>query len=274
MSQHRIFFGDSREVLSEVDSESISLVVTSPPYFVGREYEDYVEDEEAYWNMVEDVFLHMERIVEPYGKVTINFPDRYANSKFYGFPRENLYAHYFDNFMDSAGFDLWARIIWDKKKVFIDGANHLASPSNKTGQMRVAPNFEYIFVWRKHSQPATVPKKKVDMTDEERISWTDSIWSIDSVTVNEKEHGFKLAKFPPQIPYRLMKMYCEKGDTVLDPFAGSATVTKVAEKLGRNSICIEKNPAMEDYIRNYLGVQEGAVQEDMFSGVPNVEFIK
>jgi site-specific DNA-methyltransferase (adenine-specific) len=274
MSQHRIFFGDSREVLSEVDSESISLVVTSPPYFVGREYETYIQDENDYWELMHAVFTQMERVVEPYGKVVINFPDRYANSKHTGYPVEFLYTHEFNTIMDSAGFDLWARIIWDKKKVFIDGANHLASPSNKTGQMRVAPNFEYIFVWRRHSQPATVPKKKVDMTDEERISWTDSIWSIDSVSINEKEHGFKLAKFPEQVPYRLIKMYTEVGDTILDPFGGTCTTTYVANQLDRNSVCVEKNPAMEDYIRNYLGVHENGVQEDMFSGVPNIEIIK
>jgi DNA modification methylase len=224
--------------------------------------------------MIREVFSHMSRVIEPYGKVVINFPDRYANSKHRGYPIETLYAQGFDDIMGNIGFDLWARIIWDKKKVFIDGANHLASPSNKTGQMRVAPNWEYIFVWRKHSQPAPVPKKKVDMTDEERISWTDSIWSIDSVTVNEKEHGFKLAKFPEQIPYRLIKMYTEPGDTILDPFGGTCTTTYVANQLGRSSICVEKNPAMEDYIRNYLGVHERGVQEDMFSGIPNIEVIK
>lgn len=271
---HKIIFGDSRDVLQDIDHKSIALVVTSPPYFVGREYETYLQEEIEYWGMVNEVIMQLHYIIEPYGKVAINFPDRYANSKYSGYPHEVLYAHRFDEYMRLADFDLWARIIWDKKKVFIDGANHLASPKNKSGQMRVAPNWEYIFVWRKHSQPAEVPVKKVDMTDEERIEWTDSIWSIDSVTVNEKEHGFKLAKFPEAIPYRLIKMYTEPSDTILDPFGGTCTVAKVAEKLGRNSICIEKNPAMEDYIRNYLGVLEDAVQEDMFSGVPNVEFIK
>ncbi len=271
---HKIFFGDSRDVLPEIEEESIALVVTSPPYNIGLKYEHYIQDDNEYWDMLYDVFYHTSQAVEPYGKVAINFPDKYANSKILGYPCELLYAHKFDYLMEEAGFDLWARIIWDKKKVFIDGANHLASPTNKTGQMRVAPNWEYIFVWRKHSQPAEVPTKKVDMTDEERIEWTDSIWSIDSVTVNEKEQGFKLAKFPEQIPYRFIKMYTEPRDTILDPFGGTCTVAKVAEKLGRNSICIEKNPAMEDYIRNYLGVLEVGTQEDMFSGVPEVEFIK
>jgi len=247
---HEVIFGDSREVLDQIEEESVSLMVTSPPYFVGKEYESYLEDERAYWYMLGDVFHSMERIIEPYGKVVINFPDRYANAKLLGYPVEVLYAHWFNEMLNT--FDLWARIIWDKNRVFINGATHLAAPSNKTGQMRVAPNWEYIFVWRKHSQPQAVPKKAIEMTREERIAWTDSIWTIDSVTVNEKEKGFKLAKFPEEIPYRFIKMYTEPGDLVLDPFAGSATVTKVANDLGRSSICVELNPVMKDYIKNYL----------------------
>jgi site-specific DNA-methyltransferase (adenine-specific) len=268
-SNHRIIFGDSRKVLNEVKAGSVALVVTSPPYFVGREYETYIEDENAYWKLLRDVLSKLEKVVEPYGKVAINFPDRYANHKYFGYPAEVLYAERFDSIMRDSSFDLWARIIWDKNKVFIDGATHLASPSNKTGQMRVAPNWEYIFVWRKHSQPAEVPKKNVLMSDEERIAWTDSIWTMDSVTVNEEEGGFKLAKFPEQLPYRLIKMYCEESDTVLDPFAGTCTVAKVATNLGCNSICIEKNPVMENYIKEYLQPD----QLDMFNADTEILFI-
>jgi site-specific DNA-methyltransferase (adenine-specific) len=249
---HKVIFGDSRQVLTTVGVEDVALTVTSPPYFVGREYETYIKEEDDYWQLMYDVFGLVAQLTEPYGKVVINFPDRYGNSKLFGYPVEVLYAHEFNQIMDSFGFDLWARIIWDKNKVFINGATHLASPTNKTGQMRVAPNWEYIFVWRKHSQPAPVPKKAVDMTREERIVWTDAIWTIDSVTVNEKEKGFKLAKFPEEIPYRFIRMYTEPGDLVLDPFAGACTTTKVAAELGRDSLCIEYNELMEDYIRDYL----------------------
>ncbi len=267
-TSHRVIFGDARDILNELEAESVDIVVTSPPYFVGYKYEDYLANELEYWELMHDVFSKISYVIKPYGKVAINFPDRYANSKLYGYPVEVLYAHKFDEIMYSGSFDLWARIIWDKNKVFIDGANHLASPSNKTGQMRVAPNWEYVFVWRKHSQPAEVPKKNVLMTDEERVAWTDAIWTMDSVTINEEEAGFKLAKFPEQLPYRLIKMYCEEGNLVLDPFAGSCTVAKVARNLNCNSICIEKNTAMERYIKEYLQPD----QMDMFSADTEIRF--
>jgi DNA modification methylase len=254
-TKHEIIFGDSRDALKTIKPESIALVVTSPPYFVNRSYESYISDENEYWALMNDVFSQMSRIVEPHGKVVINFADRYANKQSMGKVCETLYAHRFDDIMSRAGFDLWGRIIWDKGKVFINGATHLAAPSNKSGQMRIAPNFEYIFIWKKNSA-SPIPHKNVDMTNEERIAWTDGVWTFSSVSVNEEENGFKLAKFPKTIPYRLIKMYTQPEDTVLDPFAGTNTVGKVARELGRNSIGIEKDLRMKTYILRYMNSKQ------------------
>jgi len=271
-TNHTVIFGDSRDVLKDIEDESVALVVTSPPYFVRREYEHYIKDEIDYWHIVLGIFEECVRVVEPFGKIAINFADRYANAKDYGRPFEKLYSFRYDDMLSFHGFDLWTRVIWDKVGVFTQGATHLAAPSNQTGQMRVAPNWEYIFVWRKNSE-GTPPKKDVDMTKEERILWTDAIWSFPSVAVNEVEKGFKLAKFPEELPYRLIKMYSAPEDTVLDPFAGTCTVARVAMNLNRHSISIEKNTAMEQCIQETLGASKKGVQEDMFMGVPNLEFI-
>jgi DNA modification methylase len=108
------------------------------------------------------------------------------------------------------------------------------------------------------------------MTNEERIAWTDGVWSFSSVSVNEEESGFKLAKFPEELPLRLIKMYTEpERDTILDPFAGTCTVNKVARDLGRNSIGVELNLIMKEYIEGYMAIQ----QTNMFSDLPEVEFI-
>jgi len=270
-SRHTVYFGDSRDVLPQIENESVALVVTSPPYFVDREYENYLKDETSFWAMLGAVFYNCRRIVEPFGKIAINFADRYANAKTYGRPIEVLYPQMYNNILSASGFDLWARIIWDKIKVFTDGASHLASKSNQTGQMRVAPNWEYIFVWRKRSE-GTPPQKNTGMTKEERVLWTDAIWSFPPVIVNEVEKGFKLAKFPEMLPYRFITMYTEPDDVVLDPFAGTCTVTKVAMNTGRRSIAIEKNETMRQCIYETLGASDMGVQEDMFRGIPETEF--
>jgi len=266
-TNHKIFFGDSRELLPTI-KEKVALVVTSPPYNVNREYESYLETEGDFWNMMTEVFSLCAGVVEPFGKMAINFADRFANAATRGRVMEILYQNHYDRIMSSCGFDLWVRIIWDKVKVYDNASQHLAGPQNKTGQMRVAPNWEYVFVWRKHSL-GKPPIKKVDMTDKERVEWTDSIWHFPSVPKNEVVGGSKTSKFPEELPRRLIKMYCVPGDLILDPFGGTCTTTKVARDLGRNSICIEKNLDMEGYIRKYL---EGG-QGNMFQDNAEVEYI-
>ena len=260
MSKHNIYFGDSREILPTI-KERIALVITSPPYYVERGYESYLRSEEDFWDMVTEVFYLCANVVEPFGKVAINFADRFANSATMGRPMEILYQDHYDRIMRSCGFDLWARIIWDKVKVYDNASQHLAGPQNKTGQMRVAPNWEYIFVWRKNSL-GKPPIKKVDMTDKERVEWTDSIWHFPSVSRNEVVGGSKTAKFPEELPRRLIRMYTEPGDLILDPFAGTCTTTKVARDLGRNSICVERNSDMKEYIQEYLERKEGHMFEE------------
>ena len=261
----RIYFGDSRDVLPELFDEfkdRIALVVTSPPYYVNRGYEDYLGTWWQYWNMIEDVFDLTSELVEPYGKIAINFADKYANSKEFGRPLEICYAIHYSRIMGA--HDLWARIIWDKVRVMIDGARHTTNKGRFTGSMRVAPNWEYIFVWRKRGEgKATV--KNLDMTKDEWREWVNGIWRFSSVPRNATLGGTKLAVFPQELPRRLIKMYTQPGDLVIDPFVGTGTTVKIARSLGRIGIGIEKNRETEDILRTNL-------QPDMFTD-DVVEFI-
>ncbi len=265
---HKIILGDSREVIPTLEPESVTLVVTSPPYFVQREYESYLETETDFWNMISEVFHKINRVVEPFGKVVINFADRYSNSAVLGRACETLYCGKYDSIMNSSGFELWARVIWDKNRVYMNEARQHMSKNNKTGKMRVSPNWEYLFCWRKIST-GKPPTKNTDMTDAERIKWTDSIWTISPVSINEVISGYRAAKFPEEVPYRFIKMFSAPEDLILDPFGGTATTTKVARDLGRRSICIEKNPAMRTHIEGYLNQN----QVNMFQENSDVEFI-
>lgn len=267
MSKHKIIFGDSREVMRGIADEAVSLIVTSPPYNVGREYEAFLKDFDDLWRMLDEVFgRECFRIMEPHGKVAINFADKYSSDA-HG-KGEKLYGQYYNATLCNAGFLLWGRVIWDKNRVFINGATHLAAKSNQYGHMRVAPNWEYIMVWKKESPPP-LTRKAVDMTKAERVAWTNSIWKMDSVHSNKAFAGFKLARFPEELPRRLMKMYTQPGDLVLDPFGGTCTTTKVAMALGRDSICIELNKEMKPYIQAYLA----EYQDNMFGETAEVEYI-
>lgn len=248
----KIFIGDSREILPLLElTEQIALVVTSPPYYVGRGYEDYIKSESEYWSIIDAVFSGLANLVEPFGKIAINFADKYANARDYGRSLEICYVPNYISIMDRLGFDLFARIIWSKDTI-PDGARHVTSKYTRfTGQMRICPDWEYIFVWRKRSKGKVI-KKKVTMTNDDWKTWHKGIWRINHVPRNPITDVTKLALFPDELPHRLINMYTEIGNIVLDPFAGTGTTIRVARRLSRVGIGIEKNPDMLEILRYNL----------------------
>jgi len=264
----RIYIGDARKVLPYLYDDllgKIALTVTSPPYYVNRGYEKYIDSWEHYWELLYSVFGCVRILTEPFGKVAVNFADKYANSKEYGRPLELPYIPSYAVMMhDVFNMDLWARIIWDKVRVMIDGARHTTNKGRFEGSMRVAPNWEYIFVWRKFMMDRKVPKKNTGITKEEWREYVNGIWRFSSVTANKTVGGTKLAMFPPELPGRLIKMYTEPGDIVLDPFVGTGTTVAEARRLGRVGIGVELNPDM-------LPILKETLQPDMFND--EVEFI-
>jgi len=265
---HRIYFGDSREVLLELAGElkeKVALVVTSPPYFVNREYELYLNNWEEYLKLLDIVFSRCVPLLEPWGKIAINFADKYANAKEFGRPLEISYVPFYVDIMNRVGMDLWARIIWNKNRPMLDAARHLTQKSRFEGQMRVSPSWEYIFVWRKYSKGAQLKPKQLNMSKEEWSQYVHGVWNFSSVADNIIVEGSKQATFPEELPKRLITMYTAREDIILDPFVGTGTTIKVARDLGRVGIGIEKNKSLEDILR--LRLQPNLFDQDA------VEFI-
>ena len=248
-----LILGDCSSVLESLVDEyagRVSLIVTSPPYYVGRGYESYLDSWDEYWEVLQDFVYFSSLLLEPGGKLAINFADRYANSKIFGRPMEIAYLPKYESIMEDLPMVLWTRIIWDKVRVMIDGARHTTNKTRFTGDMRVAPNWEYIFVWRKDSKGIT--NKELDMTYDEWHEWVNGIWRFSSVPKNETLSSTKLAIFPEELPYRLIKMYSSVGGIILDPFMGSATVPKVAAKLNRTGIGIELDEETFKYAKGQI----------------------
>jgi len=261
---NKVYIGDSREVLPQLEDlkEKVALLVTSPPYYVGRGYEEYLETRAEYWQMIWHVLEESAHLIEPWGKMAINFADKYANAKEHGRPFETCYIANYDNIMTMLGFDLWARIIWNKNRL-PDGARHVTAKSRFEGQMRVCPDWEYIFVWRKLSE-GKPPKKQVTMTKDEWKIWSKGVWNIDPVRRNATVGSTKLAMFPWELPRRLIHMYTEPDDIILDPFCGTGQTIKAARLCGRYGVGVEKNPEM-------LPILEEMLQTEIF--LDEVEFI-
>ncbi len=116
--------------------------------------------------------------------------------------------------------------------------------------------FEYILIFQKPGK-RVIPKDKIkSKLSIEEFAWaSQSIWQINNH--NPQDHP---APFCEEIPYRLIKLFSFKEDTVLDPFLGSGTTSVVAKKLGRNSIGIELNPTYvkmaQDRLNRVIGSEQ------------------
>lgn len=232
MDLNKIYQGDSRD-LSEIDDEVVHLTVTSPPYYVGKEYEKYLPTLESYFEMIEEVFKEVVRVTVPGGKIIINTGDIAVGSKYNGgFPEEILIMPKLVEALRSLDTYLYARIIWEKDDPWANSSHVSFHDKIQHAEYRILPAWEYVFVFRKGKEvrrdKSSIDGRWIHKNDEWK-PWVHGIWNIRSVQKND----FHEAMFPEELVRRCIKMYSFPNDVVLDPFMGSGTTAVVAKKLNR-----------------------------------------
>ncbi len=226
---NKIHQGDCREIIRELENNSIDLVVTSPPYNVGVDYGQYEDSIPMadYRLMIKDLFVLLDWKVKNTGRVCINVSLKNENG-IVDIP--NIIKEK----ADDIGWDQRFEIIWNKGSSESSSAwGSWKSPSSP----RPIFNHEYILIFDVGDE-----KKESEKTleKEEFMEYVKSVWNITPETSSEHP-----APFPKEIPRRLIKLNSYKGDVVLDPFVGSGTTAVVAEQLGRDWIGIDLN---KDYV--------------------------
>ena len=241
-TKHRIIKGDSRN-MSKVKDESVSLVVTSPPYYNAKDYVQW-ESLEKYREDMKKVFAEVFRVLEPGRRFCLNISDIPVKGDS-GVKWLTL-GPLLLTVCEEIGFELADRIFWFKTP--LKGFNYGSLPYPPSPL--ICDSTEYIYVLRK---PGKADYKKIErerkdaskLIREEYGEFTKQIWTLRRVRLNDNIDGH-IAPFPEDIPLRCIKLYSFVGETVLDPFGGSGTTNKVAADLKRNSIMYEiKN----DYIK-------------------------
>jgi DNA modification methylase len=232
---HRLVQGDARN-LSFIDDESIHLVITSPPYWNLKKYREslhqlgHVGEYETFLAELNKVWKECYRCLVPGGRLVCVVGDVCLSRRRHG--RHAVSCR-------KIGFDNLNPIIWHK----IANANYEVSNGTKFLGKPYEPNaiikndIEFILMQRKpggYRQP-TQNQRRLSMIDKQEYSeWFQQFWSITGAST--KEHP---APFPLELAYRLVRMFSFQGDTVLDPFSGTATTSLAAAKAGRNSIGVE-----------------------------------
>ncbi len=268
----KIIIGDSRK-MTEIENNSIDLVVTSPPYWHIKDYGvpgqiGYGQSLHEYLKDLYRVWKECYRILKPGRRLCINIGDQFARSIIYGrYKVIPLHAEFIAQ-CEEIGFDYMGSIIWQKKTTMntTGGANVMGSyPYPPNGMIEI--DYEFILIFKKPGKSPKVStdiKEKSKLTKEEWKEYFYGHWYFGGARQIEHE-----AMFPDELPKRLIKMYTFVGETVLDPFLGSGTTVKTALNLGRNAIGYEINEKFLEVIKEKLGLKQSLLQ---FS--KNIQIIK
>jgi site-specific DNA-methyltransferase (adenine-specific) len=241
-----IITGDARDMAAVPDA-SVALLVTSPPYFAGKQYEEelgeghvpasYVE----YLEMLRDVFAEGARVLESGGRIAVNVANLGRR------PYRSLAADITTILQDDLGLLLRGEVVWMKGEG--------ASGSCAWGSFQSAANpvlrdlTERVVIASKGRFDRAVPRAKRErrglpfentISRQEFMDATLDVWKMPPESAKRIGHP---APFPIDLPGRLIRLYTYRGDVVLDPFMGSGTTAVAAVRNDRRYVGFEMDPA-------------------------------
>ena len=244
ITNHRLINGDARD-LSFLPPESVHLVVTSPPYWNLKRYNEHddqlghIDDYETFLDELDKVWRHAFRVLAPGGRLVCVVGDVCVSRREFG--RHLVFPLHADIAVRcrKIGFDNLNPIIWHK----ITNASYEVANGSKFLGKPYEPNaiikndIEFILMQRKpggYRQPTNGQRQESKIDKKDFDGWFQQMWNITGAST--RNHP---APFPLELATRLVRMFSFTGDTVLDPFCGSGTTMVAALKNGRNSIGVE-----------------------------------
>lgn len=230
LSLNKIICGDVIDEMRKIPDNSIHLAVTSPPYNVGKDYDNHNDNmsHKKYLDWLEIVWTETKRVLVDGGRLAINIAPT-------GIKDFIPIHHDYIEQMKKNGMKFRTEILWYKQTMLKRTAwGSFKSPSNP----HIVPSWEYILIFTKGNNRLDGNQKMADITKEEFMKFSDGFWKIRPET-KRKGHP---APFPEELIYRLIKFYSYKGNNVLDMFGGTGTVAVIAKRTKRNFIHIDISP--------------------------------
>lgn len=241
---NKIITGDVIETLKKVPANSIQLAITSPPYNVGKDYDNHHDkmDYKEYLGWLYNVWKETNRVLIPGGRFCLNIAPT-------GIKEFVPIHHDLSNQLRKLGMKFRTEIVWYKQTMLKRTAwGSWKSPANP----HIVPSWEYVLVFTKKGDKLEGNPEDADITAEEFKEFSDGHWKI----APETQRNGHPAPFPEELIYRLIKFYSFKGNKVLDMFGGTGTVAVVSAKTGRNFIHIdiseEYNKTAKNRLKSFL----------------------
>ncbi len=264
---HRIIFGDCRD-MREIPSGSVHLVVTSPPYYNAPfDYPGLFKSYDEYLALIRATARELKRVLAKGRIACFVTQDVRIEGKLYPVPADIV------RIMCEEGFIYRDRIVWKKPEGYVRISRRSGVliqhrlpmyfyPDNIYEEILILQNGEFDYDYVKELKPEIRDKSRIDINRFQGEKWYLSIWEITNVLPlgGRLEEG--IAAFPDEIPRRLIRLFSFVGETVLDPFLGSGTTTKVARELGRNSYGYEIDLELKDTILRKINYQQRTLTED------------
>lgn len=257
--------GDARQ-LDWIPDESVHLIVTSPPYWTLKRYNEHhaqlghVADYEDFLDALDEVWEHVHRVLVPGGRLACVVGDVCLSRRQFG--RHLVMPLHSDISVRcrKIGFDNLNPIIWHKianARFEVDGGGgFLGKPYEPNAVIK--NDIEFILMQRKsggYRRPTDAQRALSMINKEDFDAWFRQNWVLPGEST--RDHP---APFPLEIAHRLVSMFSFVGDTVLDPFAGTGTTLVAASRLGRHALGNEIDPEYVRYAEERL-----YAEADLFS---------
>ena len=215
--------------MKRLPSNSVQVVVTSPPYNVSKPYKTYKDNlaYEKYKQFLKKVFSECLRVLNPSGVLFVNISNC----------RDNQFKAYDIAYtIREAGFELIDTIIWYKP-----------NPRYYNTSRMLTNSYEFVFMFGK-SNHYTFDKYAIGVPciHSKKLKCRTNVWHIPKVTFNQFTNFGHCAMFPVELPELCIKLCSKEGDTVLDPFMGAGTTAIAAKINNRNFVGFE---ICQEYIK-------------------------
>ncbi len=235
----RLIVGDARD-MTGVAGSSVALVVTSPPYFAGKEYEAALGEDHIpagyveYLEMLADVFAECRRVLEPGGRIAINVANLGRK------PFRSLSGDVTHILQDRLGLLLRGEIVWRKGKgssgscawgSFAKASNPVLRDTTERIVVASKGRFDRAVAAKERARRG-LPNEST-IAREDFLAWTLDVWEMRPASATRVGHP---APFPVELPARCIELYTYRGDVVLDPFCGAGTTAVAAVRTGRHFI--------------------------------------
>lgn len=248
-----VMVGDARKV--PLPDDSVAMVITSPPYFVGKDYElgaDSPQTWDDYLDLLQEVWAEQLRVLEPGGRIAVNVAGLGRK------PYRPLPAIVTTQLLN-AGFQLRGEIVWVKAK----GSGSMATGTWNSPHNPVMRDLTERVIVASKGQMSRV-KSQVERRDEGlpyRSDLESEIWCRDTIDMWRiaPELATRIghpAPFPVELPRRLIRLHTYEQDLVVDPFCGSGSTLLAASELNRRFVGIDKEQRYVDMAEQRLKVVE------------------